>query len=109
MGSLRSTTHLPGYAATHGCMSPASLSALQVQLSAHRFAVGHRELPFFRVMIRVDEAEDGALHVAVLRAAADVEKIESDGLAVGRNRSGHARPISCVAIVGEDQAIAVDI
>ena len=45
----------------------ASGRALQVDGSTHLFAVRHRELQRFGVMVGVDEVEDGALHVFPLR------------------------------------------
>jgi len=55
--------------------------------------------------------KNNVLHVSHLRTqkVGGVEKIKSDGLAVGRNRSDHARLISSVAIMGHEQATAVEM
>jgi len=55
--------------------------------------------------------KNNVLQVSHLRTqkVGGVEKIKSDGLAVGRNRSDHARLISCVTIMGHEQATAVEM
>jgi hypothetical protein len=54
----------------------ASLGALQVQQSTHLFALRHRELPDFGVMIGVDEVEE--------QRAACVPPANSEGLVASR-------------------------
>src|ERR1700724_2921233 len=90
----------------HQQMLSVSLGALQVEQSTHLFAVCHRKLPEFRVVIGVDEVEDNMLHVALLRTqkVGGFKEVEGDGLAVRRNCAHHARLISCVAIVSHQQA-----
>ena len=61
------------------------------------------------VMVRVDLGEPGMVHVSVLGAAGYVEKIKFHGLAVRVHLAGHARPIARITIMGQHQAISVEI
>ena len=60
-------------------------------------------------MVVVDGGEHRMLHVSVLRVPGDVHKIEFHRLSVRRRLGHHARPISGVAIVRQQQVIAVQI
>jgi len=61
------------------------------------------------VMVLVKEGEHCMMHVSILRATGDVEKIEFHRLPVRLQLAHHARPVSCVTIMGPEQAITVQI
>src|SRR5438876_10451240 len=61
------------------------------------------------VMVDVDHGEHHMVHHPSIRAAGDVEEIEFHRLAIRRNLAYHARPISRITIMGQEQAISVHI
>jgi len=65
--------------------------------------------PVLEMMIGVDEGEHGMMHVSVLGAAGDVEKIEFDSFSIGRHLARHTRPIAGVTVMGEKQAVPVQV
>ena len=87
----------------------ASLGTPQVHMRLHWFVARHQVGPILGVMIGVDDLEDGVLHVSVLQIAGNVEEIKFHGFSVGRGPSDHARPIAGIAIVRQEQAIAVQV
>src|SRR5207245_11288022 len=70
---------------------------------------GHHVSTVFGVVVGVDDYEEGVVHVSLLRATGDVDKIEFHGLSVWRDPCRHARPIAGVTIMGQEQAVPVQI
>jgi len=60
-------------------------------------------------MIRVYQCECSIVHQESLRVAGDVQEIECDRFSVRRQLALHPRPISRVAIMCQEQAIALHI
>ena len=56
---------------------------VQIEVRAHRLIAWLHISPVLGVMVRVDDGERRMVHVAVLRAAGDVEKVEFHRLAIG--------------------------
>ncbi len=61
------------------------------------------------MVVGINNREHGVVHVPVLIAAREIEKIEFHLLPIRRGLGYHARPVSGVAIVCQDQTIAVQV
>src|SRR5271155_5094863 len=66
-----------------------------------------RKRPIFSVMIGIDDGENYALHVTVVRSCeiGGIEEVESNGFTVGRSAGSHAGLVSGAAIMREDQPV----
>jgi len=72
------------------------------------FFAGGSEVPFFDVMIRINELENDAPHVRRIPGGKvrGINEIEADAFAVRRERRLHAGLIAGCAIMGEQQTVA---
>src|SRR5215470_9629182 len=86
-----------------------SLYALQLEARAYRFVSRLHVGPFLDMMVGVDEREHGVMHVSVLQTTSNIEKVELGALPIRRQLPHHARPIAGVAVVGQEQPVAVQI
>src|ERR1700719_5209181 len=87
----------------------ASLGALQVEVRVHWLVPWVHVSPVLGVMVGVNEGEHCMVHVSVLGTTADIEKLEFHCLSVRRHLAHHAGPIPCITIMGEEQAVPVQI
>src|SRR5260370_39042458 len=60
-------------------------------------------------MVTVDNREHRVVHVSMARATGHIEKVKFYCLPVRRHLGCHARPVARVAIMCQNQAIAVEI
>ena len=58
---------------------------------------------------RVDKREFCVMHVFAQIAACDVEKIELQGFPVRRERTFHARPVACIAVMCQEEPALVQV
>src|SRR5260370_14088567 len=89
----------------------ASFCPVQFYVPALRRLSFEEECPVLGVMVRVEDGEYGMLHVSTLLATVvgDVEKIEFHCLPVRRQLAHHARPVSYVTIMRQEQPIPVQV
>ena len=78
-------------------------------MRADRMISRLQEGPVLSVVTGVDRGEDRVLHVPVLPAAGYVEELEGDCFPVGRGLRNHPGAISRIAVVPEEESIAIDI
>src|SRR5215470_2169558 len=88
---------------------PVSLCPLHVEVGAEGLVPGHHIRPVFCVVVGVDDGERGVMHVSELRAASEIDEIEFHRLAVRRGPCRHAWPVSRIAIMGQEQTIAIQV
>src|SRR5215470_563785 len=88
---------------------PVSRCPLHVEVCAEGLVAGHHIRPVFCVVVGVDDGERGVMHVPELRAAREIEEIEFHRLAVWGDSGGHPRPVSRIAIMGQEQTIAIQV
>ena len=86
-----------------------SFCARKDGLPDHRLISGKYVSRRLGVMVGVDHGEHHMVHHPSLRAAGDVEEIEFHRLTIRRDLANHARPISGITIMGQDQAISIHI
>src|SRR4029077_13652039 len=89
-------------------MKPSSCP-LQVKVRADRLLPRLHVSPILSVMVGVNHREDSMMHVSILRATGDVQKLEFYSFSIRRLFTHHARPVACVTIVRQEQAIPVYI
>src|SRR5713226_1925356 len=86
-----------------------SFCARKDELPDHRLIPGKHPSRRLGVMVGVDYGEHHMVHHSSFRAAGNVEELEFYRLTIRRDLANHARPISGVAIMGQEQAISVHI
>ena len=86
-----------------------SLCPLHVEVCSEGLVAGHHIRPVFCVVVGVDDGEHGVMHVSKLRAAREIEEIELHCLAVRGGSGDHPRPVSRIAIMGQEQTITIQI
>src|SRR5713226_8747511 len=84
-----------------------SFCARKDELPDHRLIPGKHPSRRLRVVVGVDHGEHHMVHHTSIRAAGYVEEIEFHRLTIRRDLANHARPISCITIMGQEQAISV--
>jgi hypothetical protein len=88
----------------------AYLYTVEVQDFPHLFAVV-QVVPLLGVMVRVEHGNDNVMHVAGLSAGkiGGVQEVKRDGLAVRRCGSRHPGLVPGAAVMGHEQALAVEV
>src|SRR5712692_6257893 len=84
-----------------------SFCARKDELPDHRLIPGKHPSRRLGVMVGVDHGEHHMVHHPSLCAAGNFEELEFYRLTIRRDLANHARPISSVAIMGQEQAISV--
>src|SRR5260370_22622173 len=84
-----------------------SFCARKDELPDHRLIPGKHPSRRLGVMVGVDHGEHHMVHHPSFCAAGNVEELEFYRLTIRRDLANHARPISGVAIMGQEQAISV--
>src|SRR5581483_371238 len=81
----------------------------QIHMREDRLISWEQKSPVLRVVIGVDDVEHRMLHVPVLDASGNINKIKFQPLAVGRLPGNNARAITGVAIMNQQEAIVIQV
>src|SRR4051812_40831012 len=92
-----------------GQASNGLLRAREIHVCVDGLISGHHVCPILNVVVGVYGREDGVVHVSILRASAEVEKIEFYCLSIWRGPRDHTRTVSGVAIMDQSQVFVIQV
>src|SRR5436305_8635517 len=84
-----------------------SLCPSQIHARVNWLVPRHHVGPILNVMVGVDGSEDRMVHVSVVGASADVEKIKFHRFPIRRGFRDHAWPVSGIAIMHQCEPIII--